>query len=169
MADGHDITPAPVALTRKGECYAEAAQGAPGTPQDAAPLPNVRETLLARQRAAVERLEALAALIVEKLDELGVDADLEPVLGAPELSPFWTTATFREGFDQTHWGEEGDADEREASDDAEPSLGSLGSCFTADHANQRRWAPDGVDSFDLEEQCEDEGHDSDSEPDHGDM
>ena len=43
----------------------------------------------------------------------------------------------------------------------EPSLGSL-ECI-----DQRRWAAGGTleSRVDLEEQCEDEGHDSDSEPD----
>jgi hypothetical protein len=109
MADDSHSTPASVALTRKGERYA-AAQAAAETPQDAPP-PNVDDTLLARQRAAVERLEALAAQIVGVLDALGVDADFEPVLGVPELSPYWTSRPFRIGCDQTNWGEEGDVDD----------------------------------------------------------
>jgi hypothetical protein len=134
-------------------------------PPEAAPTANVDHTLFIRQRVAVEQLEALAALIVAKLDELGIDADLEPVLG----SLHGTAASGAFG-NQERWAQGGTSDfehqhdGREPDVDDEPSLG----------------APEGVQVYsfagslnelemaceDEGAQCEDEGAVFDDEPDH---
>jgi hypothetical protein len=155
-ADGSNTTPpAPVALTKKGERYAEANTAhdryleTPQDGQDAAPPPNVDETLLARQRAAVERLEALAAEIIAHLDALGIDADFEAVLGAPETGfSSWDGRV----VDQTHWSDSGDCDERELDpSDDEPWLGSVG------WLSQTRWATGAASDCELDQDgCEPE-------------
>lgn len=140
--------------------------------------PNNDRTLFIRQQVATEQLEALVALIIAKLDELGIDADFEPVLGAPELSPYQTTAAFREGLDQRDWCRGGDADEREPAGDDEPSLGSVhGTAASVSFGSQERWVQGGAadmeDEHDGREpqcedegaQCDDEGHQGDLEPD----
>jgi hypothetical protein len=68
----------------------------------------------------------------------------------------------RQAFDRMceHGAATGDM---EPSDDDEPSIGAAG--MDAPNADQRRWA-DG-DRSDREEQCDDEGVDSDSEPEYG--
>jgi hypothetical protein len=115
-----------------------------------APSADVDRTLTDRMKAAVERLEGLAAEILAKLDALEGDPDLEPVLGAPEVVAGLASAAFRAQVDQTGWASTGDVDEREPIGDDEPSLGSLCGCWTA--LSQERWS-DGANGD------EEEGHD----------
>jgi hypothetical protein len=66
----------------------------------------------------VERLEALAEKIIADLDAFYGDPDLEPVNGSLEVGNFRSG----HGLDQRHWADGGDQDEREPSEDPEPSL-----------------------------------------------
>lgn len=157
MTEQH--TPATLALTKKGERYA--AENAPGEPQDGPSGPVVDHTLRDRMLAGVARLEALADEIIALLDELQGEPDLEPVLGALELSPHFTTQAFREGLDQRRWADTGDVDEREPTDDDEPSLGSLDSCGST-FPKVDRWAGGG--SSDLEDEHDGREPEDDSEP-----
>lgn len=124
---------------------------------------SVDHTLTDRMRAAVEDLERLAEEVICTLDILQGDADLEPVLGAPEIYPFFQTQAFRDSINQARWARGGDVDEREPGDDEEPSLGSLhGTAASGTFGNQERWAQgspsDLEDEHDgREPQCEDEG------------
>ncbi len=128
--------------------------------------PKVDFALRDRMRAAVERLEALAAEIVAKLDAMTPDADLEPALGAPEVHPAKSLPAVRESLDQRQWAKGGDVDEREPGGDEEPSLGSLG----ADGLwhSQDHWAGHKRDTHygdrDLEGEHDGREPDQDGEP-----
>ena len=130
------------------------------------------EGTLVRRQALRTRLEERIETLIDALDEIDGDPDFEPSLGIPH--------------DKLHLGvftwadcdREPDPEENEASlgwtaamsqvnlgrgsDEDEPSLGSVGSCGTADRASQSRWASGCGD--DSEEQCEDEGNDIQAQP-----
>ncbi len=111
------------------------------------------QTLSERHKAAVERLERIADLIVAELDliygepDLEDSADAEPTLGAPE--PMGAGGA---RLDQRRWADgyeaDGQPDEREIDDDNEPSLGSVGNA----HANayQPQWTGGATSSDDRE-------------------
>jgi len=137
-----------------------------------------------RLEAALDRLLDAAQAIVDDLDSLDGEPDLEPSAGstAPGLysdgwsgSPLAVRRYGRKLLDI----DDAEHDGREPPEDDEHTLGwseaegQLG-CFAAPmddlerslgsthHIDQRRaWT--GKDTRDLEEQCEDEGHDSDTE------
>jgi len=96
-------------------------------------------------------------LDVESVNDLGFPTKwlLVPV-GHAELDFLAAYRAEREDF------EDGGDDEESA--DAEPSLGSVGSCVTADRANQERWATD-TDWYSAD--CELDR--SDDEPDDEDV
>ena len=85
-----------------------------------------------------ERLSAVADQIIARLDALDGDADFEPWLGATEYRSTWainpggSRASFGRLGDVRRWRD--GADDREAADDDEPSLGSIMA------GDQRRWA-----------------------------
>lgn len=142
-----------------------------------------RAALLAR---GMERLNSLRASMVDQLDALDSDADLEPSLGFPEASdrPWWA------GMDEDDHGNgsdlEGEHDGAEPDVDDEPTLGRSEaidqSRIEMGSAHEDEWSLGwGADvdqrgvgvprdkaiwfaEQDTEEQCEDEGHDSDREP-----
>ncbi|MBV8799752.1 MAG: hypothetical protein JO208_08100 [Alphaproteobacteria bacterium] len=144
--------------------------------------------VLDAQDAPTEELEDIGDQEPDN-DGEGDDCDAEPSLGSRG------STYDADYFDQRHWAggamndAEGDEhDGREPDEDGEQEIGwpemvnqeralnhcrdgggwggepSLGSVECVD---QRRWAAGGTaeSRVDLEEQCEDEGHDSDSEPD----
>ena len=132
------------------------AQAAPRALLRAVPMSlwpdGVRHRRLALLKAA-ERAADLLQAITDKLDVLEGDPDLEPSMGAAEvqhlLNPYC-------GADQRRWAEGGDGGEREPDVDAEPSLGSTGTC------NQRDWAQLQVGWIDAE--AEHDGREPDADP-----
>jgi hypothetical protein len=143
----------------------------------------------------VDRLRAKLERAVDKLiaalDALDDDADLEPLLGAPESPPllFRPRGRPRAG-DQRVWADGGDGDEREQDDDLEPSLATpvqgahtdqryqqkcMGSDLELDPSESEYtlgWAESGSltgklgcygPGDDREEDCEDEGAQCDDE------
>ena len=121
-----------------------------------------------RAAAAIQAHTAAIEALVAILDGLEPDPDLEPSLGAQD--PAW------EGTDQELWAQQGNTDDREGDEhdgrepdvDDEPSLGAP-ECvgyIPADGPggpwfSQANWAKG--DRDDLEQQCEDEGSDTDTE------
>ncbi len=111
------------------------------------------DPLRLRIEAASDALERLAAAIVRELDKVGVDADLEPSLGAPEA--FSYAYGHDSALDVIRYLSSPD-DEREIDGDFEPSLSSLNRLV------QIGWAAGGDSDCEQEHdgrepQCEDEG------------
>ena len=113
--------------------------------------------------AGMERVDGLRAGMIEQLDAMDGDADLEPN-GDDEPTLCHPGAMGSDHLD----GLEDDRSDLEPDNDDEPSLcGEIGLPHQghAVGAGARGIGSLGEITYDLEAQCEDEGHDSDREKD----
>lgn len=116
-----------------------------------------------RAEAAMNRIERLRQSAIGALDVIDGDADLEPTLCHPGA---WGSDHL-DGLEDDRSDYEPDSDD-EPDNDEEPSLcGEIGLLHQghAVGAGVTGIGSFGEITYDLEEQCEDEGHDSDREVD----
>ena len=115
--------------------------------------------------AGMDRVDGLRAGMIDQLDAMDGDADLEPTLCHPGA---WGSDHL-DGIEDDRSDFEPDSD-GEPDNDEEPSLcGEIGLPHQG-HAvgsGATGFGSFGEITYDLEAQCEDEGHESDREPEDG--